>query len=291
MSTALIPIKENCKQNCLNVLKNKYHGLPQFVQKMKVIMASELLFLPQHFTLTQKRLVAYAIGLITKNHRDMCPDEFLKTKFVIHAKYFQEAFQLGNVKNGDTYRDLKEAVDLFMREVGVLKLSNNDKNYCKFIWVQQCNYIESEGKIELYFSSLITDFLINFTGTNKYYVNYSLFVSHALRSQYAIRLYEILQTRQDTNCVIMSLQKFKTMFELEDSIKPSQIRSKILERAKKELNTKLDLGFDFELNKNNSYDGGYQLIISAKRNDKDIMKMLNFEEGTKYLTKPNTRIK
>lgn len=284
MSTALIPIQENCKQNCLNVLKNKYHGLPQFVQKMKVIMASELLFLPQHFTLTQKRLVAYAIGLITKNHRDMCPDEFLKTKFVIHAKYFQEAFQLGNVKNGDTYRDLKEAVDLFMREVGVLKLSNNDKNYCKFIWVQQCNYIESEGKIELYFSSLITDFLINFTGTNKYYVNYSLFVSHALRSQYAIRLYEILQTRQDTNCVIMSLQKFKTMFELEDSIKPSQIRSKILERAKKELNTKLDLGFDFELNKNNSYDGGYQLIISAKRNDKDIMKMLNFEEGTKYLT-------
>lgn len=286
MSTALIPIQENCKQNCLNVLKNKYHGLPQFVQKMKIIMASELLFLPQHFTLTQKRLVAYAIGLITKNHRDMCPDEFLKTKFVIHAKYFQEAFQLGNVKNGDTYRDLKEAVDLFMREVGVLKLSNNDKNYCKFIWVQQCNYIESEGKIELYFSSLITDFLINFTGTNKYYVNYSLFVSHALRSQYAIRLYEILQTRQDTNCVIMSLQKFKTMFELEDSIKPSQIRSKILERAKKELNTKLDLGFDFELNKNNSYDGGYQLIISAKRNDKDIMKMLNFEEGTKYLTKP-----
>lgn len=286
MSTALIPIQENCKQNCLNVLKNKYHGLPQFVQKMKIIMASELLFLPQHFTLTQKRLVAYAIGLITKNHRDMCPDEFLKTKFVIHAKYFQEAFQLGNVKNGDTYRDLKEAVDLFMREVGVLKLSNNDKNYCKFIWVQQCNYIESEGKIELYFSSLITDFLINFTGTNKYYVNYSLFVSHALRSQYAIRLYEILQTRQDTNCVIMSLQKFKTMFELEDSIKPSQIRSKILERAKKELNTKLDLGFEFELNKNNSYDGGYQLIISAKRNDKDIMKMLNFEEGTKYLTKP-----
>lgn len=280
MSTALIPIQENC----LNVLKNKYHGLPQFVQKMKIIMASELLFLPQHFTLTQKRLVAYAIGLITKNHRDMCPDEFLKTKFVIHAKYFQEAFQLGNVKNGDTYRDLKEAVDLFMREVGVLKLSNNDKNYCKFIWVQQCNYIESEGKIELYFSSLITDFLINFTGTNKYYVNYSLFVSHALRSQYAIRLYEILQTRQDTNCLIMSLQKFKTMFELEDSIKPSQIRSKILERAKKELNTKLDLGFDFELNKNNSYDGGYQLIISAKRNDKDIMKMLNFEEGTKYLT-------
>jgi replicase len=284
MSTALIPIQENCKQNCLNVLKNKYHGLPQFVQKMKVIMASELLFLPQHFTLTQKRLVAYAIGLITKNHRDMCPDEFLKTKFVIHAKYFQEAFQLGNVKNGDTYRDLKEAVDLFMREVGVLKLSNSDKNYCKFIWVQQCNYIESEGKIELYFSSLITDFLINFTGTNKYYVNYSLFISHALRSQYAIRLYEILQTRQDTNCLIMSLQKFKTMFELEDSIKPSQIRSKILERAKKELNTKLDLGFDFELNKNNSYDGGYQLIISAKRNDKDIMKMLNFEEGTKYLT-------
>ena len=136
----------------------------------------------------------------------------------------------------------------------------------------------------MYFSSLITYFLINFTGTNKYYVNYSLFVSHALRSQYAIRLYEILQTRQDTNCVIMSLQKFKTMFELEDSIKPSQIRSKILERAKKELNTKLDLGFDFELNKNNSYDGGYQLIISAKRNDKDIMKMLNFEEGTKYLT-------
>lgn len=280
MSTALIPVQ----QNCLNVLKNKYHGLPQFVQKMKVIMASELLFLPQHFTLTQKRLVAYAIGLITKNHRDMCPDEFLKTKFVIHAKYFQEAFQLGNVKNGDTYRDLKEAVDLFMREVGVLKLSNSDKNYCKFIWVQQCNYIESEGKIELYFSSLITDFLINFTGTNKYYVNYSLFISHALRSQYAIRLYEILQTRQDTNCVIMSLQKFKNMFELEDSIKPSQIRSKILERAKKELNTKLDLGFDFELNKNNSYDGGYQLIISAKRNDKDIMKMLNFEEGTKYLT-------
>ena len=280
MSTALIPVQ----QNCLNVLKNKYHGLPQFVQKMKIIMASELLFLPQHFTLTQKRLVAYAIGLITKNHRDMCPDEFLKTKFVIHAKYFQEAFQLGNAKSGEIYKDLKEAVDKFMGEVGVLKLSNNDKNHCKFIWVQQCNYIESEGKIELYFSSLITDFLINFTGTNKYYVNYSLFVSHALRSQYAIRLYEILQTRQDTNCLIMSLQKFKTMFELEDSIKPSQIRSKILERAKKELNTKLDLGFDFELNKNNSYDGGYQLIISAKRNDKDIMKMLNFEEGTKYLT-------
>ena len=282
MSTALIPVQ----QNCLNVLKNKYHGLPQFVQKMTIIMASDLLFLPQHFTLTQKRLVAYAIGLITKNHRDMCPDEFLKTKFVIHAKYFQEAFQLGNAKSGEIYKDLKEAVDKFMGEVGVLKLSNNDKNHCKFIWVQQCNYIESEGKIELYFSSLITDFLINFTGTNKYYVNYSLFVSHALRSQYAIRLYEILQTRQDTNCLIMSLQKFKTMFELEDSITPSQIRSKILERAKKELNTKLDLGFEFELNKNNSYDGGYQLIISAKRNDKDIMKMLNFEEGTKYLTKP-----
>ena len=47
----------------------------------------------------------------------MCPDEFLKTKFVIHAKYFQEAFQLGNVKNGETYQDLKDAVDLLCEKL------------------------------------------------------------------------------------------------------------------------------------------------------------------------------
>ena len=267
----------------LDNLKGNFRAAPKFIQKMNFIMANDLLFIPQHFTLTQKRIIAYAIGLITKEHRDMCPDEFLKTKFIIHAKYFKEAFQIDNEKSGNVYKDIKDAVDLFMSEVGAFKLSQHDKSHCKFIWVQQCNYVEDEGKIELYFSSLITDFLINFTGSKKYYVNYSLFVSHALRSQYAIRLYELLQTRQDTNCVFMSFDQFKEVLDINKTWAPYQVREKVLARAQKELNTKLDLGFTYEITKNPSCDGGYQVVFKAERNNQDIMNILNFEDGKKYL--------
>lgn len=274
----------------LNLLRESFLSTPEFIQKMNLIMDKKLLFIPQHFTLTQKRIIAYAIGLISNEQRDMCSDEFVKHKFTIHAKYFKDAFQIRESTKGELYNLLKDAADAFMREIGVLKLNNNN-NISKFVWVQQVNYVENEGKIELYFSSLITDFLINFSNSHKKtYVNYNLFVSHALRSQHAIRLYELLQTRQDTNTVVLGFNEFKNIMGINPISAPYQVREKVLGRAKKELNEKLELGFDFSIDKHGGYDGGYKVILTAKLNNRDIMHMFNMEkyEARKRLSMKST---
>lgn len=258
------------KNNIMTQLQKEFDQLPNFAKKLNIHIATEAVVFPQHFTLYQKRILGYCLSLISKEDRNKTEEEFINKTFAVHVKHFAKVF---NLTHKSLYEEMKSAVDDLFSEITTIK-NKKTQEELKFVWCQQAVYKKEEGLIYIKFSELVAQYLINL-GKQKNYTSYSLFLSHSLKKTHSIRIYELLQTRKDTNTLYMSFVDFCNALALSKSYKnPSSIKAKILEDVKKELNSRLDLGFDYSFIRNKSYDGNYLVVLKAKRNNDNIIRQL-----------------
>lgn len=253
-----------------NQFKQDFNSLPAFIKEMNMFVDNQLPMLPQHFTLTQKRILGYAIALIKVEDREKTESELSKTKFTIQVSNFKKAFNLKQ-QNGRLYLDLKEACNDLMDQKTTV-INKKEKFTHVFNWCQDVKYIDKEGRIEINFTEAIAEFLTKLT---KNFTKYNLFVSHSFKSVYTVRIYEMLQTRKDTNIKKMSFNEFKRVLQLPDSYKtPALIKAQILKKVQDELNTKLDLGFEFEFRRDKRFEGNFEVILKANKNEENVLSWL-----------------
>lgn len=259
-----------------------YEKLPSFLKNMNIIIAKDGCFLPNEFTVLERRIIGYAIATITKEQRELPWEKFLSHEFYIDINYFKEIFKIKKT-SGYIYEDLKEAGKRLTRRPTELRDFLKGKNIAgtiidfgqhEFNWIDFMEFIDGEHKIKFRFSQTVMRYIHNLT--NKLYVSYNLFLSHGFKSSYAIKMYEIMQTRKDSNMIILGLDEFKQIFSIPNSYKkPSMIVNKVLLPTQEELNEKLNLGFEFMIEKDRRYSGGYVITLSAKINNDDLINNLN----------------
>lgn len=270
-----VEVKANEITQLQEDFKKRFNNLPDFIRNMNIIVSNQLPLLPQKFDLNQKRILAYAIGLIQKNQRESEITEFKDNTFTIQVSNFKQAFGIEERKGGALYNELKDATLKLAKEH--LYYKNERKNIEVYLnWCQKIVYENNEGRIHIKFTEEISKYLTQIADN---YTRYNVFISHSFKSVYSIRIYEIMQTRKDTNMIIMSYEDFKKVLDVPTSYnKPGLIKAKILDRVEEDFKN-IGINFKYDFVKDKRYDGNYKVILKTDKNEDDLLLWLNSKEN------------
>lgn len=240
-------------------------------------------------SIMQKRLIFYTFSQLTNDDRNTSKLELSQNKLMFKVKDFIKVLNLNN-KGGKIYKEIeKEIVDLQSKPVTYIdeyevRHRISWFSYTAYYDTTSIRNINTKKQINLeeepFFVVRFTEEISNFLTSLENYVRYNFFISHILKSIHSIRIYELLQSRKDTNTIYIKYEDFCDILNLSDTYRNtrSQMKKYVLEKAKEELNAKLNLGFNFEIDKT-------KITLKANKNDDDLFKEIfnvdNFEKSKK----------
>lgn len=242
-----------------------------------IIVSNKIIKANQQLTVTEKRIISYCISQIKHDDRHkkslFYVKEFLeRRKFSISTEIFADLYDYKNKNNA--YRDLKAAAKSLFERSAQIKFEEQGEDYVRF--VDRIRY--SNGVVDLYFTPDIYLHLFEFDGN---YTQYNLKIGTSFKSMYAHRIFELLQSRKDTNCVILSSNEFRFILGVPDSYKTyAKIREKVFEPTAKEFK-KFGMDLEIKISKDPVNKGSDIISISTNKNVNDIVRELGLTEENK----------
>jgi plasmid replication initiation protein len=145
------------------------------------------------------------------------------------------------------YDQLQSASEtLFGRYIRVLRKARKGVEEYKFRWVGSVRYHQGEGWVELDWWHEVVPHLF---GLRKEFTSYKLAQASALRSAYSWRLFEVLQSWQDTGRYQPTIEDFCRAMDVPESYKKDfkSIRTRVIEPAVAELVEKNNMLVTWEM--------------------------------------------
>lgn len=169
------------------------------MNKNHVVKSNQVIEASYQLSAVEQRIILAAISLIPKNQ--IITDDELYPVSV-------NELQLLGVHEKTAYRDLKEGINrLYERSIN---LSVDDKSI-KMRWVQEVQFLDSQGVIGIRFSKPILPFISNLS---REFTKYALSDIAGINSAYAIRIYELLVQYRQIGKREISVETLRTMLEL-----------------------------------------------------------------------------
>lgn len=151
----------------------------------QIVKSNHIVSASYRLTLAEQRIILSCISKIRRN--EMVTDE------VLYAVTAGELAELSGTDSKTAYRDLAVAAErLFERRITIFfEPDGSSRPLRKRLtrWVQDIEYIEGEGRIELRFGKTILPFL---TGLTEQFTRYRLSDVAKMTSGHAIRIFELL---------------------------------------------------------------------------------------------------
>lgn len=169
------------------------------MNKNHVVKSNQVIEASYQLSAVEQRIILAAISLIPKNQ--IITDDELYPVSV-------NELQLLGVHEKTAYRDLKEGVNrLYERSINV----SIDEKSIKMRWVQEVQFLDSQGVIGIRFSKPILPFISNLS---REFTKYALSDIAGINSAYAIRIYELLVQYRQIGNRELSVETLRTMLEL-----------------------------------------------------------------------------
>ena len=191
-------------------------------------------------SLTEMQIVLYGISLINPIAKDF------PLKYRIDIKHFSELF---NRNHGDIYREVKNAI--------LSKFWERDFSYKdetgKIItnrWLTQIKHQDNTGYLEIKFNEEVQPYLHQL---KKYFTTYYIDQIALFKSIYSVRLYEMsvmhLKKSKKEKCIfVLEIKEIRNRLELGNKYKRfHDIKIRILETAKREINKYSDIRFSYKI--------------------------------------------
>lgn len=211
-----------------------------------VVQANTLIGGKQALKLNSAKLIRSAIMQVVRDDEELKP-------YIITVN---ELSELLNVSMSNIYRDIDDMTDdiisnpVFVREVE----DGRTMGFIKIPWVTKCEYKADVG-VAIKLNEELKPFLINL---KEHYTQYTLGEVLAMRSVYAIRIFEILQSKimsgnvpKNGAHVIVSIQELRECCDCEDKYTAfGDLKKRVIDRAVSEINrvTYFDLTFSYQKN-------------------------------------------
>ena len=169
------------------------------MNKNHVVKSNQVIEASYQLSAVEQRIILAAISLIPKNQ--IITDDELYPVSV-------NELQLLGVHEKTAYRDLKEGINrLYERSINL----NVDNKSIKMRWVQEVQFLDSQGIIGIRFSKPILPFISNLS---REFTKYALSDIAGISSGYAIRIYELLVQYRQIGKREISVENLRTMLEL-----------------------------------------------------------------------------
>lgn len=198
-----------------------------------VVQANNLIGGKQALKLNSAKLIRSAIMQVVRDDKELKP-------YIITIKDLAELLQ---VPASNIYRDIEEITDdivkhpVFVREVS----KGKTVRFIKIPWVSRCEYKADVG-VALKLNEELKPFLINL---QEHYTQYTLEEVLAMKSVYAIRIFEILQSkimsgaipRNGETHIVIPVDELRECCACEDKYPAfGNFKNKVLDKAKDEIN-------------------------------------------------------
>ena len=200
-------------------------------QNLMVIQSNNLVeaFYDSDLTATEHKLLRYAASKIKNN-----PDQFPDISFTV-----SEFLKATGIKSNNYHsKIIKIADELSKKRIKIQR----DNEIGWFPWVQGIVY--KEGVIYLTFNPFIRPLLLELDGQ---FTKYNYRYISDMKSGYSIRLFEILKQYAKIGKRKIEVETLKKMLGIGDKYEQySQFKLRVLNQAKKELDQKKGLTFEYE---------------------------------------------
>ena len=212
-----------------------------------ISMSNALARSAQGLTLSEKRVLAISLAKTdSKSAADKTRAAF-SGGWTIHLSADEYAHEFGLTADA-AYLQLKAAGNnLMKRQVRTMTQTIKGIKEVVTNWCGQCIYHHGEGWIEIAFTPQIAPHLLDLKTK---FTSYQLKQASALRSIYAWRLFECLQSWKDTGKWSPDIDDFLHAMDVPKSLTDfGQVRRRVIKPALKELRAKDNLEIEMVLKK------------------------------------------
>lgn len=231
---------------------SKVYSLPERtdvpLQDRTISMSNKIARAAQGLTLVEKRIIA--IGM-AKTDSVPAKDLMLASREGWKIRFSAAEYSASyDVSLDAAYQQMKAAGDHFLKRT-VRRLETNHKGQIiehKSNWLSGTTYHHGEGWVEIRFSYEVAPYLL---GLRANFTSYKLKQASALRSVYAWRLFECLQSWKRKGVWSPTVDEFAYAMEAPASclLNFKDLRRRVLEPALKELREKDNMLIEVELKK------------------------------------------
>jgi len=200
-------------------------------KKRLVVKSNVLIESKYKLTTREQKIILYLISQIRKDDK-----EFQTYKLSI--KNFSKMLGLRGMPK---YDEIKEITRDLMGKVVEIKDGNKIHQVS---WLSYVVYNKDEGTIDLRFDPFLKPFLLHL---KKEFTSYQLKNVVALKGSYSIRLYELLKQYENLKERTFAVDELRSLLGVGKSYKTyGNLKLRVLKPAKKELQEKTDISFNFE---------------------------------------------
>lgn len=206
-----------------------------------VVQNNSLINSPRNLNLQEQKLFLFLISKINPLDFDQ------NLKFRISVREFASA--IGTNRTNNSYRDVRNLVQTLQQKVITLhRTETNIETITDITLITYAKYWPTLGYADIEINSNLLPFL---SELHEQFTRYKLSNITKLSSLYAIRLYELLKIQENLGKRIFFIDNLRKKLKLTDNSLPSfkDFRRRVLEIAKREINSKTDLTIDYIFHK------------------------------------------
>ena len=193
----------------------------------------------------------------------------LKTDVPLRIDALRYAEVFGGTRQ-NAYGRMKEAEETLFNRRFTIPDANGKP--IKSRWLQQVQYFDGEGAIELVFTVAIVKAISRIDGIKDFFTSYLLEQTVDLDSVYSVRLYELLvQWKKVKKTPLFELSKFRCQMgiDIKEYDKMSDFKRRVLDVAVDEINQKTDLKIKYENVKKGRSIIGFKFTVMEKSKPKE----------------------
>ena len=239
---------------------------PDRTGKRKVTKSNKLVEARYKLTLNEQRLILTYISMLTPDGEEF-PTVRIKVRDLI------DVLELDTQKY---YHELKGILKKLRSRV--LEIPMKD-GYVVTGWIDMARYYEKKGEVEIRLSKELKPYLLKL---KEAFTTYALRNVLRLRSSYSIRFYELLKQYEKIGRRRLEVEELRGILKIEpgEYSRYNDFKRFVILPAKKELEEKTDISFEFEEIKKGRKVVALEFIIKVKGRNR---KGLDFEKRYREL--------
>lgn len=227
------------------------------MENQMVRKANHLIEAAYKLSTVEQKIILFLASTITSEDADF-------KSYPLRIKTFQNF--LGNASSN---YDRIEEVILALKEKNLKIVYPNDQGKRVILnvnWLSSSKYTEGSGVIELKFDPELKPFLLQLKSR---FTNYRLKNVVQLKSQFSIRIYELLKQYEKLGKRLFTISELRFILGIDDDQyrQYTDFRKRVILVAQLELAEKTDISFDFEELKVGHRVGQIRFIIKSKTQD------------------------
>jgi plasmid replication initiation protein len=195
-----------------------------------VVKANDLIQKTRYdLSLQEQKLVLHLIQLIT-------PDDKEFTEYQFSIQDYCKICEI-DYKNGKNYQNIKKSLKALSDKSFWVEIDNKE---VLMRWVHEIEIDKSSGIIEVQLHEKLKPYLLQL---KQFFTKYNYLYVMSMRSQYSIRLYEILKSYENVRGIIYEIDELRKVLGMSKNILPRWVDLKrfVIEQAIKEINELTDI--------------------------------------------------